>query len=236
MGLNLSALCLTDQTIDFLNSNFHWTTNTPTSNGFFAIDSIFFYHHHATDVITSYVMAAEVPAGRMYSKRGVLLKDPPYLFRIIASDEDYVIHRYPLDPSSNANSTTSNHPHSYAFQALSCNLKYLQCEVTDPISLHSSRPPVLSANIRLQLVTHNATLTVDAPLRHWNYLEANLNWQIESGPILWPAHPLDFINEPTTINLTSVWLHANQANRATLSGREFATQEVDVNLSLLLFK
>lgn len=221
------------QAILFASSHLHWLTRAEGSHGWFQLDSLLEWLPAAPQQPLLFVLAAAVPAGRMYASEGPLLKQPPYSFQLIAGPNEHTILRRPLDPSQPAVRGDSSQPHGPTFQTLSWQLSYAEAQRLQPEELAALyvAPPTL--NLLLECQHHCGLLRLQAPLRHWNHRADPAGWQIETGPLLWPLDRIAFAEAPSSAGLTSAWLQANQAGRVTMSGDRLPCHEFAARLSLL---
>lgn len=221
------------QGIRFAASHLHWLTRAAASNGWFQLDALLQWFPARPQQPLSFVLAASVPAGRMYAPSEPLLKQPPYSFQLIAGHQEHTILRRPLDASQSAVPADSNQPHDHTFQSFSWQLSHATAQPLHPEALAAlpSPPPIL--NLVLEWRHHGGRLRLEAPLRHWNHRAEPAGWQIETGPLLWPLDPLAFAAAPSFAGLTSAWLHANQTGRVSMSGDRLPCHELEARLSLL---
>lgn len=221
------------QGIDFFASHLHWITLDEASHGWFQIDAILEWLPVAPQQPLQFVLAAAVPAGRMYAPVGPLLKQPPYSFQLIAGPNDHTILRRPLDFSQAAVPADSSAPHNTIFKTLTWELSRTEAQPLSPEELATlpTASPVL--NLLLDWRHHGGSLRLQTPLRHWNHRSNQAGWQIETGPLLWPLDKFAFAESPSSARLTSAWLHANQMSRVTMSGDRLACHEFEACLSLL---
>ena len=77
--------------IHFAASHLHWLTRAEGSHGFFQLDSLLEWLPAASQKPLQFVLAAAVPAGRVYAPEGPLLKQPPYSFQLIAGPNEHTI-------------------------------------------------------------------------------------------------------------------------------------------------
>ena len=221
------------QAILFASSHLHWLTRAEASHGWFLLDALLEWWPPAPQPPLQFVLAAAVPAGRMYASNGPLLKQPPYSFQLIAGRNEHTILRRPLDLSQSAVPGDSSQLHGPNFQALSWQLSYAPAQSLRPEALTAlpSPPPIL--NLLLEWQHQSGLLRLQAPLRHWNHRPKPAGWQIETGPLLWPLDPLAFAVAPSSAGLTNAWLHANQVGRVSMSGDRLPCHELEARLSLL---
>jgi hypothetical protein len=221
------------QAICFAASHLHWLTRAETSHGWFQLDALLDWWPPTPQPPLQFVLAASVPAGRMYASSGTLLKQPPYSFQLIAGHQEHTILRRPLNTSQAAVPGDSSQPHSPTFQDLSWQLIHAPAQSLPPEGLLALPSPPPTLNLLLEWRHRSGLLRLQAPLRHWNHRAEPAGWQIESGPLLWPLDRLAFAEAPSSAGLTTAWLHANQAGRVTMSGDRLPCHELEARLSLL---
>ena len=221
------------QAIRFAVSHLHWLTRAEGSHGWFQIDSFLEWFPAAPKPPLQFVLAAAVPAGRMYASNGPLLKQPPYSFQLIAGHQEHTILRRPFDANQPGVPADSSQPHNHTFEGLSWKLSFADAQRLQPEDLATWPAPYPYLNLLLEWRHHGGLLRLQAPLRHWNHRAKPAGWQIETGPLLWPLDPLAFADAPSSAGLTCAWLQANQAGRVTMSGDRLPCHELQARLSLL---
>jgi hypothetical protein len=221
------------QAIRFAASHLNWLTRAEASHGWFQLDAFLEWWPSTSQPPLQFVLAAAVPAGRMYAASGPLLKQPHYSFQLIAGHQEHTILRRPLYASHSDVPRDSSQPHGPKFQALSWQLSHAPFQPLPPEALAAlpSPPPIL--NLVLEWRHHGSLLRLQSPLRHWNHRAEPSAWQIETGPLIWPLDRLAFADAPCTAGLTCAWLHANQAMRVSISGDRLPCHELEARLSLM---
>lgn len=219
--------------IHFASSHLHWITQAELSHGFFRLEALLEWFPSASSQSLQFVLSAAIPAGRMYASSGTLLKLPPYSFQLIAGALEHTILRRPLDSNQPIVPVDSSQLHTESFQTLNCHLSHAHAQLLTPESLAALPKPPPILNVMLELQNQAGLLRLQAPLRHWNHRADPSGWQIETGPLLWPLDRAAFEQNPSSLRLSSVWLHANQAGRVTISGDRLLCHELEAQLSLL---
>ncbi len=221
-----------EDAILFSESYLHWITRAGASNGWFQLDAVLEVIPAGTTAQFQYVLAAGVPAGRMYATSGPLLRQPPYSFQMITGLNEHTILRRELFTSNPSQVTDTSDFHSKQFHSVDWHITTMPA-----IRLKPNSVPKLAGqsakNILLEYHVHGSVLRLEAPLRHWNYRADPEAWQIETGPLLWPLRIKDLLYSPQSSGLTTAWLHANKDNRITISGDRLAAQEIEAQLYLL---
>ena len=170
----------------------------------------------------------------MYAVSGPLLKQPPYSFQMIAGHLEHSIQRRALDHNQPNIPSDNTEPHNHTFKALSWELRTCQAKQVQPESLAAIPYPLPMLNIVIGLEHNGGLLRLQAPLRHWNHRGNPSGWQIETGPLLWPLDLDAFTAEASSKWLTPAWIHANDADRVTMSGERLPCHEQEAQLSLLM--
>ena len=219
--------------IDFALSHLHWLTRTEASHGWFQLDALLRVTPAGAAIPSTYALAASVPAGRMYASNGPLLKQPPYSFHLIAGSHEHTVLRRPLGAGDRATPADTSLPHNEVFESLQWHLAFASAHSLQPSAIPWLNTPPPSLNMVLDLNLDGAHLRLEAPLRHWNHRAEPAGWQLETGPLLWPLDMQAFLENPRTELLTTAWLHANQANRVTMSADCLPAHELEAALSLL---
>ena len=222
------------QAIHFNSSYLHWITHAESSHGYFQLDAVLDWYPPGHKKAISYVLTADVPAGRMYAASGPLLKQPPYSFQMIAGHLEHSIQRRALDHNQPNVPPDNSQPHNQTFKALSWELRACLARKLQPASLAAIPHPLPTLNIVIELERKDGLLRLQAPLRHWNYRNNPSGWQIETGPVIWPMNLEAFTADPNTSWLTPAWIHANHAGRVTMSGERLPCHEQEAQLSLLM--
>ena len=221
------------QAVRFAASHLHWLTRAEASHGWFQLDALLDWWPPAPQPRQRFVLAAAVPAGRMYAPSGPLLKQPPYSFQLISGPSEHTILRRALTSVQAAVPEDSSQPHHHTFESLSWKLSLAEAQRLQPEDLATWPAPPPSLNLLLEWRHRSGLLRLQAPLRHWNHRAEPAGWQIETGPLLWPLDPLAFAEAPSSAGLTPAWLHANHAGRVTMSGDRLPCHELEARLSLL---
>ena len=175
--------------IHFPSSYLHWITHAEASHGCFQLDAVLNWYPPGHKNAHSYVLAAAVPAGRMYAESEPLLKQPPYSFQMIAGHLEHSIKRRALDHNQPNIPSDNTEPHNHTFKALSWELRTCLAKQVQPESLAAIPHPLPMLNIVIEL-EHNggfcacrhpcATGTTEAiPLA------GKSRQALCSGPLIW---------------------------------------------------
>ena len=220
--------------IHFPSSDLQWITHSQASHGCFQLEAVLDWYPPGHTKAMSYVLAAAIPAGRMYAASRPLLKQPPYSFQMIAGHLEHSILRRALDHNQPNVPTDNTQPHNHTFKALNWTLSTCLAKPLQPECLATIPHPPPTLNIVIELEHNGGRLRLQAPLRHWNHRNNPSGWQIETGPVLWPLDLDAFRTEPNTSWLTPAWIHSNNAGRVTMSGERLPCHELEAQLSLLV--
>jgi hypothetical protein len=221
------------QAISFAASHLHWLTSAEASHGWFQLDALLECTPADATESVSFVLAAQVMAGRMYASSGPLLQLPPYSFQLIAGPREHMILRRGLQLGGQDMPSDSSQCNLRPFTKLERLLSFAPAQRLNPehLALLRSPPPIL--NLVLELCICSAYFSLQAPLRHWNHRVDPLGWQLETGPLLWPLNMQEFLSSPSSAGLTTAWLHSNRTNLATISGDRLPAHELEAQLYLL---
>ena len=220
--------------IHFQSSYLHWITQAEASHGCFQLDAVMDWYPPGHENAMSYVLAAAIPAGRMYAKDGPLLKQPPYSFQLIAGDLEHTIVRRALDHNQPNVPRDNTQQHSQTFKALRWELRTFLAKPLLPETLAEIPHPLPPLNLVIELEYGGGLMRLQAPLRHWNHRSNPFGWQIETGPVLWPMNLDAFTAEPNSNWLSPAWIHSNRSGRVTMSGDRLPCHELEAQLSLLV--
>ena len=218
--------------IRFATSHLHWITRSEFSHGWFHLDAALEWFPKNQNQPIIFVLGAAVPAGLMYAPSGPLLKQPPYSFQLIAGQMEHTIIRKALNQKHTDVPSDNSQPNSRSFEDLTWQINHCTAQSLNPEDLAELKSPFVCLNLVLELLVDAGTLRLHAPLRHWNHRGNPSGWQIETGPVLWPRDVEAFTTEPSTNWLAPSWIHANQADRVTISGDHVACHELEAQLSL----
>ena len=218
--------------IRFGTSYLHWITRSGCSHGWFQLDAVLEWFPNNQNQPIIFVLGAAVPAGLMYAPTGPLLKQPPYSFQLIAGQKEHTIIRKALNQKHKNVPSDNSQPNKQSFEHLSWQINHCKAKSLNPEDLAELKSPLMSLNLVIKLLVNAGSLHLHAPVRHWNHRDKPSGWQIETGPVLWPRDLEAFTTEPSTNSLTPSWIHANQADRVTISGDHVACHELEAQLSL----
>lgn len=175
---------------DFDRSFLRWVVRDSGSVGIFLLDSITRIRLAEANPVF-FALAAGVLAGNMYT-RGPLVKQPSYLFQMIAGDGAHRILRTVLPPKPDAafagNLTfDSNGPSSEMFDSLEVEVCWKSNDCLRPVhpGLDLVKPAARLMG-SASWVDAEGQAEIFFPIRHWNRLGNTGKFQVETGPVLWP--------------------------------------------------
>lgn len=172
-------------------------------------------------LIARYLLGSAVLAGNMYVEDN-LLKNPPYHFQMIYSDKVNRILRRSvqlqvdgLESESVFDTTQKN---SF-FESICSNL--VECnyqKISDKNRLLRALDKRLTVrNIRILLnLQQGFTICIDSPVKHFNNLKYQNQWQIETGPVLFVKEQIENCLDDVEVieKLSPSFLHTNSFSKA----------------------
>jgi hypothetical protein len=196
---------------DFVRSRLCWKVRSGGSLGFFALDS-FLRLHQAKEVPKEFVLTAMVLAGNLYSTNS-LVKHPPYFYQMIAGDGAYQILRTATpdqtpQPFNGTGFDDSIGNSNELFHFLDLEIEATPSDQIRRIDLSDARNvpkgPLVGC---VALQRENSSIEVFFPIRHWNRLGSRPDFQVETGPVLWPRFVSDFYGGREIHHLQPAFLH-----------------------------
>lgn len=202
------------QIVDFNKSSVAWLRE---STGIFKLASILSVCFKGSEADT-FVLTENILAGNVYAKKG-LIKNPPYLFQLVASNTYQKILRTDLD----------NHISGIAGQSISRRQvldtegdlfkDHLDIDIRYKLG-NSLRcfyeikkcSTAFSLNGRLSIDTGQHNFTIEFPIRHLNANMKKKKWQVETGPILFPV----FSGNKKEYSLTPAFLFFSSLKKADI--------------------
>ena len=174
--------------VDFSKSDFSWLGD---SKGKFKIASIITITKERT-IKNRYILTENVLAGNVYSEKN-LIKTPSYLFQLIASKKYQKIFRTDLD-SKFYNLSLKNLFRSNILDTegnifgdnLNFNIKYKSSYYNKNFEDLNKNFSSFSFNSRISFKNNGETFIIEFPIKHLNLNEKNKEWQVETGPIIFP--------------------------------------------------
>ena len=180
--------------VDFSRSNFSWLGD---SKGKFKIASIISITKETTNK-NRYILTENGLAGNVYSKNN-LIKTPSYLFQVIASKNYQKIFRTDLDcklfdlSSKNLFRKNILDTEGNIFgENLNFNLKYKCSNFNRSFEDLNKNFSSFDFNTRISFEKNGENFIIEFPIKHLNLNEKSKEWQVETGPIIFPI-----LNEDT---------------------------------------
>ena len=174
--------------VDFSKSNFSWLGE---SKGKFKIASVISITNE-TNIKNRYILTENGLAGNVYSKNN-LIKTPTYLFQVIASKKYQKIFRTDLDSKffdlSSKNFFRRNilDTEGNIFgDNLNFNIKYKYSYYNLSFEDLNKNFSSFDFNTRISFKKNGETFIIEFPIKHLNLNEKNKEWQVETGPIIFP--------------------------------------------------
>ena len=174
--------------VDFNKSNFSWLGD---SKGKFKIASIISITKETT-IKNRYILTENVLAGNVYSKNN-LIKTPSYLFQVIASKKYQKIFRTDLDskffdlsPKNLFRRNILDSEGNIFGDNLNFNIKYKCSYYNRSFEDLNKNFSSFDFNSRISFKKNGGTFFIEFPIKHLNLNEQNKEWQVETGPIIFP--------------------------------------------------
>ena len=174
--------------VDFNKSNFSWLGD---SKGKFKIASIISITKE-TAIRNRYILTENVLAGNVYSKNN-LIKTPSYLFQVIASKNYQKIFRTDLDtkffdlsPKNLFRKNILDTEGNIFGNNLNFNIKYKCSHYNRSFEDLNKNFSSFDFNSRISFKKNEETFFIEFPIKHLNLNEKNKEWQVETGPIIFP--------------------------------------------------
>ena len=201
------------QTVDFSKSSVSWLGE---STGIFKLASILsvFYKGKAD----TFALTENVLAGNVYAKKG-LIKNPPYLFQLVASNKYQKILRTDLDndisgiPGQKISRRRLLDTEGNLFKdGLDIDIQYKLGNSVSTFYEIKKCSTAFSLNGRLSIDTNQHNFTIEFPIRHLNTNMEKKKWQVETGPILFPV----FAENKKKYSLSPSFLFFNSLHTADI--------------------
>ncbi len=199
------------QIVDFNKSSVSWLGE---STGIFKLASILSVFCKGES--DSFALTENVLAGNVYAKKG-LIKNPPYLFQLVASDKYQKILRTDIenDIPSNAGQRIPRRKvldvEGDLFRDnMEIDVQYKLGSSVSSVYEIKKYATAFTLNGRLSLDTGQHSCTIEFPIRHLNTNVKKEKWQVETGPILFPV----FSNNKKEYSLSPSFLFFSSLNKA----------------------
>lgn len=201
------------QTVDFNKSSVSWLGE---STGIFKLASILsvFYKGKAD----TFALTENVLAGNVYAMEG-LIKNPPYLFQVVASNKYQKILRTDLDndisgiPEQKISRRQLLDTEGNLFEdGLDIDIHYKLGNSVSTFYEIKKCSTAFSLNGRLSIDTNQHNFMIEFPIRHLNTNMEKKKWQVETGPILFPV----FAENKKEYSLSPSFLFFNSLHTADI--------------------
>lgn len=174
--------------IDFRSSSVSWLGE---SEGTFKIASVLkILHPDGTEEL--FALTENVLAGNVYAKQK-LIKFPPYLFQLIMSKNYQKIMRTDLDnrqfwpsPKLVLRNKVKDTEGNIFRDKIHFNLKYRRSRLNDVDDIFLKNRVSFDRVARLTFSKNQIKFSAEFPIRHLNTRSHSKEWQVETGPVLFP--------------------------------------------------
>lgn len=203
------------RSINFYLSNLEWVTSGG-SYGSFTIESCLTLFDEEKKMLQSYHLGTSVLAGNMYVD-GDLLKKPAYHFQLMLSNDFNRILRRPVQEVSeqdDENSITDTLQENSCFDSIRSNIvesNYLNVR-NEPELIKALNSGYKLKNIRTNFdLDQGFIMSIESPVKHFNYLKDLGKWQIETGPVfIFDKRLTNYLHSKELLQkLTPAFMHAN---------------------------
>jgi hypothetical protein len=216
--------------VDFSRSGIQWETKAEGSLGTFQLESVLTFQQDVLTVPEVFGLSVPVLAGHMFVSQG-LLKNPPYLFQIVAGKCEHTIFRTYLPIENGDDDVGSQIPsgkrltdtvgvNSEIFRRLDVNLDVESAKVVgdfEEIAFYFDRRSRFSGKISHNL-SSGGTVELEFPIKHINLLPGQRLWQVETGPVLFFDCCWELIGEHGLMsNVLPCFIHFNRLDRIELT-------------------
>lgn len=214
------------QRTDFGRSRICWNHGSDKSHGSFKVEAILRLCDANDCAEELFALGVGVLAGNVYAPRQ-LVKQPTYLFQIVASKERHVIFRTHTRPKIlswkalfGREAEGDSYNNNQIFPSLTIDLKSegaKRVRTSEDIANHYLSHAHFSCLVKIPL-TGNRSLELDFPVKHLNFHPVSKTIQVETGPILFVkpefffAEKMDLLRE-----LIPSFIHFNSFDRADFS-------------------
>lgn len=202
--------------IDFNRSTMTWLTRQEHSYGRFNIESCCSIQNLGNKYSKVFYLGSPVIAGNVYAENN-LVAQPTYFFEIVASEDEHIMLRKFLIYSPNKDSSDKNQS---VFESLDIDLqetKALPLHDFNSILMEFNDKKAFSGRVKFQR-SHEIKITIEFPVKHINVQPLNNNFQVETGPILYPADiPLNYFKDNAVPMFNTAFIHFNCFDSAELT-------------------
>ena len=174
--------------VDFRSSSVSWLGE---SEGTFKIASVLnIFHRDGTEQL--FALTENVLAGNVYAKQK-LIKSPPYLFQLVMSENYQKIMRTDLDnhqfwfsPKRAFRNKVKDTEGNIFRDKTHFNLKYRNSSLNDVDDIFRKNRVNFDRVARISFSKNQTEFSAEFPVRHLNTRSHSKEWQVETGPVLFP--------------------------------------------------
>jgi hypothetical protein len=187
--------------VDFNSSNLYWGG---TSQGIFKLVSLLNYQKKDDDRnLETLGLSQPVMAGNMYAAKD-LLKQPPYLFQVAGSAKEQIIFRSYVSDSFKNKKTDD----SYGKPLIKdFNIKIIRRKGISILTFEEINANFIKNKFSAKIITKvdKETISIEFPVNHINIKSESKEWQVETGPILFPISK----KKESLFNYAPCFIHFN---------------------------
>ncbi|WP_303673637.1 hypothetical protein [Vampirovibrio chlorellavorus] len=201
------------ESVDFSRSFCTWLLQEQTGYGRFSIEAVLRIRNHQVSqsaIQEEYVLLSQVVAGNVYGQQQLVI-EPVYQFAALFGSTHYRVFRthYPFQPHQDSVS-----PIPDRFRAIETVI-----HPAPAIAHQNAQGVIVATQANRPLVTHMTYHGPDGlraelifPVKHINVQPVTGQFQVETGPILWPT-------PPATNSATGQWELENLTRAYTIFNR-----------------
>jgi hypothetical protein len=202
--------------VDFNRSSFTWSGERRETEARFALDAVCVMRDRSTAAAAVYALGSAVVAARVYATERMVM-EPHYFFQVAVSNKNHVMLRTFLRHRDKADSVSSN---SGKFRDLDLHIvRGPATRVADYGVLESvfDAHAVMSARLHLNR-DDRTSLELEFPVRHINLRRSDRKFQVETGPVLFPAEiPDDWAERDSIPVFRTAYVHFNRLDSAEIT-------------------
>ena len=193
--------------VDFRSSSVSWLGE---SEGTFKIASVLkIFRPDGTEEL--FALTENVLAGNVYAKQK-LIKSPPYLFQLVMSKNyqkimrtDLDNHQFLLSPNRAFREKVRDTEGNIFRDKTHFNLKYRHSRLNNVDDIFIKNRTSFDYTARLSFSKNQIEFSAEFPIRHLNTRNHSKEWQVETGPVLFPI----FSKKVKTVELVPSFVFFN---------------------------
>lgn len=200
--------------VDFRSSSVSWLGE---SEGTFKIASVLKLNR-PNKPGELFALTENILAGNVYSKQK-LIKSPPYLFQFVMSKNYQKIMRTDLDnrqfylfPLRALRKKIRDTEGDIFHDKAHLNIRYRQARLNDVDDIFLKNRVCFDRTARLSFSKDQIEFSAEFPIRHLNTRSHSKEWQVETGPVLFPI----FRKNPNKIDLVPSFVFFNSLSLADI--------------------